>query len=329
MILAAPFLYLTSNQGAWAQSPTPTFSPAASPSPTSTKPPSHTPTFTPTSSPTATVGSPTFTPTSTFTFTATGTPPTSTPTPSQTPSISRASLALFPTAYSNAWDRTDGFDWDIGFTYYIGSLFSRDVAKKDIDGLEKSSIALLTSDVKYAWLTDDGDLPGFANGFMMSFLAQVGSGNSSTGATNQSFQVAGNVMGGVFGVLSKTIAKDTAVHFGYVHGLREAASSTGIGFFTMNYSELLPFLNTKLSPLQGQSPASLFYTGFNTRFLDRNWKFEILKPFPMDENPILFNTQIDGLPLAFNLGYERWDHGYAVLGYVNVQITLLPQAPAY
>jgi hypothetical protein len=49
----------------------------------------------------------------------------------------------------------------------------------------------------------------------------------------------------------------------------------------------------------------------------------------IDSHPILFNTQIDGLPLAFNLGYERWDTGYAVLGYVNFRIPLLPSDPSY
>ncbi len=60
----------------------------------------------------------------------------------------------------------------------------------------------------------------------------------------------------------------------------------------------------------------------------------------MDQNPILFNTQIEGLPLAFNLGFEKWGLGGALvlsspgipggrqipggmgpmLGYVNFQI---------
>jgi hypothetical protein len=48
----------------------------------------------------------------------------------------------------------------------------------------------------------------------------------------------------------------------------------------------------------------------------------------MDENPILFDSQIDGL-FAFNLGYEHWDHGYAVLGYFNFRFTILPTTPDY
>src|ERR1700679_2606977 len=70
--------------------------------------PTYTPTPTPTYNPfatttdTSTPGSPTDTPSNTFTPTATGTIDTPTPTWSPTPVISRASLVLLPTAYSNA-----------------------------------------------------------------------------------------------------------------------------------------------------------------------------------------------------------------------------------
>ncbi|HXL73824.1 MAG TPA: hypothetical protein VN963_09380, partial [bacterium] len=63
--------------------------------------------------------------------------------------------------------------------------------------------------------------------------------------------------------------------------------------------------------------------------------FEIWKPFSTDtnysyeSNPVLFNTLIDGLPMAFNLGYERWDTGFAVLGYINFRLPLLPAESNY
>jgi hypothetical protein len=345
LLLAAPV--------AWAQfgmpTPTPTSTPTvnpfgpppATPTFTNTENPFATPTFTNTYNPfatdTPTIGSPTatFTNTNTFTFTPTGTlTPTATFTPTwtNTPSISRARLVLLPTAYSNAWDRWDGFDWDIDFSYYIGSLISRDFTQPGgIDSLEETSLALLTSDWKYSWLNDEGDRPGMASGLLFSLMAQVGSGgNSNTGTAGSSTGFnAGSTMGGVYTVMSKMIARNTAVHMGYIYGLQGFSNSLGSSFITYNYSALLPFLTSHLSTIQGESPPNVFYAGFNTRFLDRNWKFEVWKPFPMDEHPILFNTQIDGLPLAFNLGYERWDQGFAVLGYVNIQITIFPQTPSY
>jgi hypothetical protein len=339
----------------WAQTgPTPTFTenpfaqPTGTPTPTATDNPFATPTFTPTWNPfatdTPTPGSPTdtFTPTYTFTNTPTGTlTPTATFTFTwtNTPSISRAKLALLPTAYTNAWDRWDGFNWDIDFTYYIGSIVSRD--ETGSHGLEQTNLVLLTSDVKYAWLNDNGEMPGIASGFLLSFLAQIGTtssgsggGNSSTGGsgTVQAFNP-GSSMGGLYTVMSKTIGPRTAVHFGYIYGLDQVAN----GFISNNYAQLLPSLNNGLynttNPSgNGGSPpdtTSLFYVGFNTRFLERNWKFEIWKPIHYAEEPILFNSQIDGLPLAFNLAYERWQSGFALLGYVNIPITLVPQTPAY
>jgi hypothetical protein len=251
-----------------------------------------------------------------------------TPTMTVTPSISRASLVMLPTAYSNGWDRTDGFNWDIDFTYFIGSIISKNKDQDYLNSLEEVSLAILSTDVKYAWLDDEGDRPGMASGLMLSFVAQTGSGNSSTGTSGtQTFEVSGNSMGGVYTVLSKYVFSKTAVHFGYLYGLKES------GLVSLNYAQLLPFLNSGLLNIQNADlkspPAGIFYTGFNSYFWGRNWKFEVWKPFPMDQNPVLFDTQIEGLPLAFNLGYERWDSGFALLGYVNIPITLSPTTPIY
>ena len=348
--------FLLAAPAVWAQSP------AASPVPSNTQPPTFTPTpsdtFTPSPTPSFTptytrtpdpFATPTWTytwgaaatdtptvyytrtSTSTYTPTCTGTltpPPTVTPTMSSTPGISRSGLALLGTAYSDSWDRWDGFNWSMGFSYYIGSIVSRDYAKSNIDSLEPTRFALLTTDVKYAWLNDEGDMPGVANGLLLSFLAQLNAGNSSTGTSGtQNFEVAGNVMGGVYTVMSKTVAPNTAVHMGYIYGLKQL-DSHALGIISMNYSQLLPLLTTKLQNVT-DDPPGVFYTGFNTRFWGRNWKFEVWKPIGMAENPILFNSQIEGLPLAFNLGYEKWDQGWAVLGYVNIKFTILPQPPDY
>ena len=315
---------------------TPTNSPTNTPTPTFTDNPFATPTWTntwdPYSTDTPTPGSPTATFTSTFTGTDTQTGTISpsmtfTPTQTNTPSISRASLVMLPTAFSNGWDHTDGFNWNIDFTYFIGSIISRDTSLPYLDSLEQISLAMLSSDVKYAWLSEEGDRPGEAIGLMYSLAAQTGGGNSSSNSSDQSFQVQGNTMGAVYTVMSKSINKKTAVHMGYLYSLEKT------GLVSLNYSQLLPFLDTNLQNTilndGATAPPGIFYTGFNTYFWGRNWKFEIWKPFPMDQHPILFNTQIDGLPLAFNLGYERWDTGFALLGYVNVPITLIPTTPPY
>jgi hypothetical protein len=351
LLLAVPTLWAQSNTPTpsppWTATPTFTFTavntdtpsdtPTVTPSPTFTYNPYATPTWTNTWDPYATDTPTPGSPTATYTWTATGTPTqtgtisptlTFTPTLTYTPSISRASMVMLPTAYSNGWDHSDGFNWDIDFTYFIGSIISRDFSQPNLDSLEEISLAMLTTEVKYAWLNDDGDIPGMASGLMYSLAAQTGSGSSSTANSgDQSFEVSGNTMGGVYTVMSKTVFNKTAVHAGYLYSLRKT------GLVSLDYSELLPFLDTNLQNDIGNDGASstpgIFYTGFNTYFWGRNWKFEIWKPIGLDKSPILFNTQIDGLPLAFNLGYMRWETGFAMLGYVNVPITLVPNTPAY
>lgn len=321
---------------------TPTWDPMI-PTFTTTPTPTYNPFASATDTPTP--GSPTDTPTYTFTPTQTGTINTPTATWSPTPNISRASLVMFPTAYSNGWDHWNGFNWDIDFTYYIGSIISQDYTQENgFNSLNQINVVLLTSDMKYAWLDDNGDTPGIASGVMVSLMAQVGSssltGPTTTptvvGSTNSPVsntgpvQVVPSMVGGVYTVISKKLSKDTAVHFGYIYGLHDL-----LGGGVLNYGSILPLFAPGLAQSNYEYPTHLFYAGFNTRFWDRNWKFEIWKPFSTDpnnsyeSNPILFNTLIDGLPMAFNLGYERWDTGFAILGYINFRLPILPSESDY
>jgi hypothetical protein len=256
-----------------------------------------------------------------------------TPTATHTPPVSRASLALWPTAYSNDQYRTDGFNWDIGFTYVIGTIAEKASDKPNVDWLNPLRLWLLTSDVKYAWLEEKEDAPAVASGLMLSMLLNGGGGSNANGGAGQgstSFQLTGRSVGGVYTVLSKSLEPQSAIHFGYVYGFTGLFHDMGIGDFgpSMGYSDLIPLTTSKLSSVSGDSAPSIFYTGFNTRLLGTNWKFEIWKPFPMEQDPILFDSQIDGL-FAFNLGYERWNSGYAVLGYFNFRFTIVPVPPDY
>lgn len=344
-IYCVELLIFLSASSLWAQAfippgwPTATPPPTGTPTATFTENPFATPTWTATWDPFATdtpTPSPTpinqasLTPTGTFTPTVTGTIPTSTPTLTSTPSISRASLALWPTAYSNAWDRWDGLNWDIAFTYMIGTIAEKDNGQPT-SYLNPLRLWLLTSDVKYAWLDEDGDTPAFASGLLMSMLLNGGTPSSAGSADSNSFTLTGSSVGGIYTVMSKSVGKGSAVHFGYIYGFNQAMQSIGLGGFapSMNYSQLIPLTTTSptLSNVQN-SPPNIFYTGFNTRLLGTNWKFEVWKPFPMDENPVLLDSQIDGL-FAFNLGYERWDSGFAVLGYFNFRFTIIPVTPEY
>ena len=238
-------------------------------------------------------------------------------------------MALWPTAYSNGWDHTDGLNWDLAFSYFIGTIAERDFTQPNVDWVNPLRLWLLTSDLKYGWLREQGDTPAFASGLLMSMLLNGGQ-PGATGSGSNSFSLSGSTMGGVYTVMSKSIDANSAVHFGYIYGFNQLFQAIGVPDFApaYNYSNLLPLTTSKLSDVT-YNPPNIFYAGFNTRMLGTNWKFEIWRPFPMNEDyPILLDSQIDGL-FAFNLGYERWDHGFAVLGYFNFRFTIIPTVPAY
>ena len=331
--------------------PTPVLSPFPIPTATDTVNAFATPTYTWTWDPWATntatptpnffsmdqTPSDTWTPIMTSTFTPTGTltpPDTATPTITDTPSISRSGLALLPTAYSNGLFYSNDLNLDLSFSYFIGTIAEHEKGESSTDFLNPLRLWLLTSDVKYGWLDENGDVPAIASGTMLSLLIS-GSGDDSTGGTSggqqsSSFQLSGTSMGGVYTVASKRIDPDSAVHAGLMVSLRDPFSKIGIGNFAphLDYGDLLPLFTAKLSDDVGSPADYLFYTGFNTKMFGTKVQFELWKPFPMDHNPILLNSKIDGL-FAFNLAYEKWDEGYAVLGYFSFRFTVIPAPVDY
>ncbi len=347
-----PDLFAAPTQApAWDQSylnPTATFTPTDTPwgyvapdTPTATDTPLGWVPPTATNTPLGWEGSPTATPnpssSATPTFTPTGTifpTDTYTPTWTFTPVISRGALALMPTAFSNGWDHWDGLNWDISFSYYIGSIAEGDKDTGSTDYLSPLRLWLLTNDLKYGWLEASGDRPAIASGLLMTLLLSGGN-PGETGSASQNFQLTGNSMGGVYTVLSVPLTTNNAVHFGIVHGFQNEINSIGLQGFapTLNYGDLFAqlsgnFANELSTANVTAAPPDMFYTGWNTRFLGTNWKFEIWKPFPMYDNPVLLNTQVDGL-FAFNLAYMRWDEGFSLLGYFDFRFTIVPEAPAY
>jgi len=277
---------------------------------------------TPTSTPTASL-SPTITPT----FTITGTP---TPSPTKTPIIARSGMALLPTGFSNRVDRVDGLNLDLLFTYYIGAIAERRTGSEGVEYLNPLRLWLFTVDVKQCWFDENGNLPGLSTGFMDTLLL-LGSAPGADAAGGGSFKFTASSMGSVYTALSKTVASNTGVHMGYMRGnLRDVLGKLGGTFRRLspnrNHSELLTLLSDDLEDVRGESAPNIVYTGFDTKFLGTFWRFEIWKPFPLSREPILLNTKIDRL-FSFNLAYEKWQGGYAVLGYFNFRFTIIPAEP--
>ncbi|HVM32233.1 MAG TPA: hypothetical protein VMU88_03800, partial [bacterium] len=261
-----------------AQPPPSTPTPSATVTPTSTDNPFATPTYTwtwdPWSTNTATPTpnffslnqSPTatWTPIMTSTYTPTGTltpPDTATPTITDTPSISRSGLALLPTAYSNGLFNSDDWNWDLSFSYFIGSIAEHQKGEANTDFLNPLRLWLLSSDLKYGWVEEDGDMPGLASGLMLSMLISGGANNNAgAGQGASSFQLSGTSMGGFYTVASKALDKDSALHAGMVFGLRQPFSQLGISDFapSMTYGDLLPMFTAKLSDDLSRRPEYLF-----------------------------------------------------------------------
>jgi hypothetical protein len=329
-------------------------SPSPSPTATSTENPFATPTYTFTWDPWATntatptpnffslgqTPTDTWTPIMTSTFTPTGTltpPDTATPTITDTPSIDRSGLALLPTAYSNGLFYSNDWNWDLSFSYFIGTIAEHEKGEGATDFLNPLRLWLLSSDVKYGWMDENGDMPAIASGALLSLLISGGGNDSTAGSSGQSpgqntssFQLSGTSMGGFYTVASKKVDRDSAIHAGFILGLHDPFSKIGIGNFApyLDYGDLLPMFTAKLSDDIGHPANYLFYTGFNTKMFGTNVRFELWKPFPEDHNPILLNSKIDGL-FAFNLAYEKWDEGYAILGYFSFRFTIIPAPVDY
>jgi hypothetical protein len=276
----------------------------------------------------STAGAVTQTPTA---QTVSGTPTetsTTTPKPTNTPAIARSGLALFPTAYSNGLYRSDGFNLDILFSYFIGSIVEKQRGLPT-ETLNPLRLWLFTVDAKYGWLRENGDAPGIASGLMDTLLLQGGS-PGATGTSTGSLKFTAQALGSIYTVASKRLSKDTAAHIGIMRG-NLAGIGGGSKFVkrilpTGNFSNLMLQFASGLADERGESAPNIVYTGFNFKWLGTPWRFEFIKPFPLTKHPFLIDSKIDRL-FAFNLSYEHWDGGYALLGYFNFRFTILPTTP--
>jgi len=237
-------------------------------------------------------------------------------------------MALLPTGYSNGVGHVNGFNLDLMFTYYIGSIIEKSSDTAGSEVLNPLRLWLFTVDTKYGWFDENGNMPALSTGFMDTILLQGTSGNSSS---TQSFKFTASSMGSVYTTLSKRVAKNSAVHLGYMRGnIRDVVGKLGSPFRRIspnrNHSELLGLLSDNLEDIRGESAPNIVFTGWETKFLGTMWRFELWKPFPLSRSPLLLNTKIDRL-FSFNLAYEKWQGGYAILGYFNFRFTIFPTPP--
>lgn len=264
------------------------------------------------------VGAPVFSPTATLS---------PTPTATNTPVIARSGLAFFPTGYSNGIYRSDGFNLDLLFAYFIGSIVEKQRGQQT-ETLNPLRLWLFTFDAKYGWMEEWGNRPAIATGLMDTMLLE-GSNPTSGGSSGGTLKFTSTALGGIYTTVSKRVSKRTALHLGYMRG--NLGGLVGGGklrrvFPTGNFSDLMLKFAQGLEPYRNESAPNILYTGLDFRWLGTTWRFEVAKPFPLSKHPYLIDTKIDRL-FAFNLAYEHWQGGYAVLGYFNFRFTIFPTTP--
>jgi hypothetical protein len=121
--------------------------------------------------------------------------------------LNKTLIVVMPTAYANHATRDRGFNQNVLFDFYVGSLIESytypltgQVRRAQFQPLQLGTI---TSDSKLALLDDRGLIPGLALGFYLSALINFGSGGSAQTVNVSSS--GGNIatLGNVYAVLSK------------------------------------------------------------------------------------------------------------------------------
>ncbi|MBN1595897.1 hypothetical protein JW933_08230, partial [candidate division FCPU426 bacterium] len=229
---------------------------------------------------------------------------------------SRNGLVLMSTGYRGMGRRDTGLNFDMQFTYYIGTLYgeqSEDLSPLPLY-LDPISVWLLSGDAKYTFIDEDHFPLTAAVGGKSSILLFAGQQSSSSGSfTFSEKSEVDYVWGGYLG-LSRSLG-EVGVHAGYVFG------SMGDPIF---------YLSKYMLYGEAERTRNLFYCGVDFPIVRRmNVAMEVV--YPLDatlqsqQHPVLVNLHVDRL-FNFDIAYLHWDQGWAFLGYFNIRFTLFPSA---
>lgn len=256
----------------------------------------------------------------------------------------RTSVCLMPTAYRNNIFDNMGLNVDMGFTYYIGTVFGEhntSVLQKDADTFSKNGVWLLSIDAKWTFFNEDEDwYPSIGLGLMYSLLLQDSVGASSSFSQNvgTTLSTKAPVLGqqGVFITATKKLPWDVTFTGGYVQGFKLYKGDKGkgtSGYLTYIVSSILGGNNagetgSETSNTSAEVRNSYFIGISRDIFKKVGIKVEITVPLEFNKNPLLpntyiINTHIDRL-FNFDIAYIHYDGGYAWLGYYNLRFSVYP-----
>jgi hypothetical protein len=253
---------------------------------------------------------------------------------------SRTGLILMPTGYRNDIKDNYGLNVDVGFSYYIGSIYGMHDVEPDgkgDDSIKKMGIWLLNLDAKYTFLNEYEKWPSLGLGFSYSILLQdsIG-GNSDTRSKQATFAVGQSVLSidGLYLTASKKLPMDNTVHAGYSMGMKlKGSNGNGIADF-------MPYLASSfVTPMASRSVdtsldlRNAYFLGYSRPLFSKmGVRVEYIVPVDVNRsinrNPILpdnylINTHIDRL-FNFDIGYLHYSGGFAWVGYINLRFTVFP-----
>lgn len=254
-------------------------------------------------------------------------------------------IITMPTAYAANKGYDTGFNLNIIFDFYVGSLFesytSPITSQSQSSIFQELEIGTMTLDFKYAFLNDEGWVPGFAVGLYTSALIGFGGGTGTTVGISSSGGGL-STLGDVYAVMSKRFMPSNpgaVVHAGIMHGdlAGEMTQSPIPTWAWPTLGHLMPggstpyllssFVDPSLGQTVGQSP-NMAYFGLQFPFTVplgfTRWRsglrIEGLFPMaweaqypqnvantatengnPASQLPYLINIHIDNLPL---FGFE-------------------------
>jgi hypothetical protein len=257
----------------------------------------------------------------------------------------RTNVCLLPTGYRNNIYDNFGFNLDMGFTYYIGTIFGEHnttLLGKGDDTFRKNGVWLLSLNAKWTFFNENaGWYPSLGLGLMYSILLQDSIGGSTqnygTGG-GTSFGTKDQVLTqqGLFFVATKKVGWDVTLDAGYIQGFRLYKGDKGkgtSGYLTYIVSSILGGNNVESTGSKtsdtGAEVRNSYYLGFARDIFKKvGLKVELTVPFEFNSNPFLpnvyiINTHIDRL-FNFDIAYMHYDGGYAWLGYYNLQFSIFP-----
>jgi hypothetical protein len=247
----------------------------------------------------------------------------------------RTGLVLMPTGYRNNIYDNMGLNVDLGFSYYIGSLYgAHDVQPygKGTDNISKIGIWLLNLDGKFTIFNEYERWPSLGLGISYTVLMQdsIG-GNSDVRSKQATFSVGQSILTlqGIYLSTSKKLPYDNTVHGGFSMGINKRGMAAFLPYLA---SSFVDSGSSRGADTNLDLRNSYFFGYSRPLFNKMGFRVEYMVPIDVNRsinaNPVLpdnyiINTHIDRL-FNFDIGYLHYTGGYAWVGYINLRFTVFP-----